>query len=85
MKSAGQLEPAEADPFLFTRIAARLEKGPEIPVRYSVRRLALALAAVLIVNLGCFAARQRMNRQQAEEKAMASLGREMGFNKDMNY
>ncbi|MGZ3885130.1 MAG: hypothetical protein ACXVPQ_06000 [Bacteroidia bacterium] len=86
LESTDQLKPAEANPYLYNKIITTLEQPPAFAAqRPVVFRVALAGAAVLILNIGCFAVKSHMEKERAGEAAVASLGTEMGFNNTLNY
>jgi hypothetical protein len=87
LESTKGMQKAEPDPFLFERIAARIEKEKVKPVKVPFVRWAFAVgtAAAIVINVLCISLASKNSSEQPQASAVTELVNEMGYKTNYNY
>jgi hypothetical protein len=87
LESAKGMQKAEPSPFLFEKIAARIEKEKVKPVKISFTRWAFAVgtAAVIVINVLCISLASKNSSRQIQTSAVSEIANEMGYRTNYYY
>jgi hypothetical protein len=87
LESTKGMQKAEPDPFLFEKIAARIEKEKVRPVKVPFIRWAFAVgtATAIVINVLCISLASKSNSDRPQNTAVTELVNEMGYKTNYNY
>jgi hypothetical protein len=87
LESTKGMQKAQPNPFLFEKIAARIEKEKVKPVKVPFIRWAFAVgtAAAIVINVLCISLASKNNSDQPQAAAVTELVNEMGYKTNYNY
>lgn len=85
LNSTSGMEKAEAGPFLFEKIANRIEKQGAKPAASAVPNWAIIAGFVVVINLFSIGFLLVKNKEAKKEQAIRELRSEMGYNTNNIY